>query len=416
MEASQDLQISVPSGYGTHDEYFATKYCQGGRTTYVLDLSLMQIAFTLAKPDPEQLLQGNRRIKLAHADGFARYLRENESWTSPPLLLRARASIFSFESLKLPIAGVAWGTLRVPKLLGRDEWKIIDGQHRILGVHLAWEGLSRDLDSAAAALAKVRDAREPEPVIAFHERELARFEDQRRRFTEERMTLQIAVEDNPDRFKQMFVDIAENALGISQSVKAGFDHRKVVNRAIDDVIEHPLLKGHVEFEKDRVGSSDDALLSLKHVADIVRGVEVGISGRIGRRLEAEIDERTLVNRANAFLDILVDAFDDLKAVQNGELTPGALRRRSLLGSVIMLRVLAGVYHELSGPELGSNAMPKEEVAAFFASLDMTAPVDPQGAWSSTGVFAETGMAPTARTQDLSKLVRVVTEWAKAESQ
>lgn len=404
--------VQVPSGYVTHDEYFVTRYCQGGRTTYVLDLSLMQIAFTLSKPDPERVLPGNRRIKRSHAEGFARYLRENENWTAPPILLRASASIFAFEPINLNVPGVTWGTLRVPKLLGPDQWKIIDGQHRILGIHIAWENLSRDLDAQTAMIARARDSHESATVIEFHERELAKLEAERRRFAEERMTLQIAVEDNPDRFQQMFVDIAENALGISQSVKAGFDHRKVVNRALDDVIEHPLLKGHIEYEKDRVGSNDSALLSLKHVADIVRVVEVGIGGRIGRRLESEINESTLVGATNAFLDTLVGAYEDLSLVQTGELTPGELRRKSLLGSVIMLRVLAGVYHELLHPELGSTAMSPDEIVVFLSSLDMAAPVDPSGPWGETGLFAETGMAPTARSQDLKKLVRVVSNWAR----
>ena len=38
------------------------------------------------------------------------------------------------------------------------------------------------------------------------------------------------VEDDSTAYKQMFFDIADNALGITSSVRARFDSRKVVNR------------------------------------------------------------------------------------------------------------------------------------------------------------------------------------------
>lgn len=42
----------VLSGYDTEDRYFATRYKQGGRTVYNIDLSMANVAATLPTPDP----------------------------------------------------------------------------------------------------------------------------------------------------------------------------------------------------------------------------------------------------------------------------------------------------------------------------------------------------------------------------
>jgi hypothetical protein len=72
-----------------------------------------------------------------------------------------------------------------------------------------------------------------------------------------------------------------------------------------------------------------------------------------------------------FLGCITEAFADLAAVADDTLTPQQLRQTSLLGSVGTLRVLAGVYHELSAAEVDD-----EEITDFFRRLDrhMIAPV------------------------------------------
>src|SRR5258708_35316328 len=85
----------IPSGYANEDTYYATRYEQGGRKVYDIDLSLLNIAATLPRPDPTRPTPGNRRVKEAHARGFARYVREKGNWGSPaPIPLGA--GLFSF--------------------------------------------------------------------------------------------------------------------------------------------------------------------------------------------------------------------------------------------------------------------------------------------------------------------------------
>lgn len=138
------------SGYSEADQYLATRFRQGGREVYCIDLSVPQLVATLPKPNPDQTLDANRRINLPHAKSFSDYVRENANWIIPPLLLRAPEGAFTFEPRK-GIGGTEWGVLTLPRL-ARHKLKIVDGQHRILGFHLAFEDLNEEQDAARGRL------------------------------------------------------------------------------------------------------------------------------------------------------------------------------------------------------------------------------------------------------------------------
>src|SRR4051812_47188012 len=98
----KDLMSQV-TGYDTEDRFYGTRYSQGGRRVYNIDLSLVQIAACLPEPDPSNLTEGNRRVRESHAVAFGNYIRETEDWVSPALLLRG-PDIFKFE-VQQEIAG-----------------------------------------------------------------------------------------------------------------------------------------------------------------------------------------------------------------------------------------------------------------------------------------------------------------------
>jgi hypothetical protein len=154
-------------------------------------------------------------------------------------------------------------------------------------------------------------------------------------------------------------------------------------------------------------------LTAKGVADIIRTVEVGIARRVSRRLEDELDDRGVANHTIRFLDVLVDSFPDLKAVDEGEKAPAELRRDSLLGSATMVRVLAGVYYDLVRKEDGPRRS-DDEVTKFFEKFADHMEVPIEDGWSATGLFKESGMAPEASQGDLRKLVTTVVEWEESE--
>ena len=268
-------------------------------------------------PNPERPTLGNRRVKPEHAKSFAMYVREHEGWVAPALLMRA-PDVFTFET-NLSLGGVSFGIVGVPRSKRRDI-RIIDGQHRILGLHIAVEDIARELDDARNRQAQA--TREADIDLANHYAPIiARLEKQRARLSSEHLAVQVHVETDQLHYEQMFFDVADNALGITQAVKVRFDSRKVMNRALDAAQRHALLRDRVDQEQDRISGPNPNLLGAKHVVDIVRTVNVGIVGRVSRRQEAELQEGALVQRSNEFFDVLLEAFDDLAAVADGTLSP-----------------------------------------------------------------------------------------------
>jgi len=403
------LDLIEPSGYASHDEYFARSFVQGGRRVYSVDLSVPQLAATLPEPDPNHPQEGNRRINPAHARGFAEYVQERRDWVCPSLLLRAPDDEFEFQ-LKKEIGGTDLGILAIPRL-ARNSLQILDGQHRILGFHIAWRSISETLQHDREAVAIARRGSSARKIQSA-EKALQATLDLRGRLDSERVSVDIVIVDDPVAYKQVFVDIADNAKGVTRTLSTRFDRRKVVNRALPLVAEHPLVKDRIEEESDRLASTNGNLLTAKHLADVIRTVQVGVARRISKQLEAELDERIVAKDAHRFLDLLVDAFPELAAVRDDELSPQQLRRTSLLGSATMLRVLAGAYHDLTVP--GSDSMSEAEVIGYFHKLGahLRAPIAAGSAWRETGVFVDSGMAPQASQGDVRKLTSEIVRWGR----
>jgi hypothetical protein len=277
---------------------------------------------------------------------------------------------------------------------------------------MAIEDIARELDDARNRKAQAR--RDGNDDLAVHyQRTIDSLEHQRQRLATEHLAVQVHVETDQENYEQMFFDVADNALGITQAVKVRFDSRKVMNRALDAAQRHSLLRDRVDQEQDRIGGQNPNLMGAKHVVDIVRTVNIGISGRVSRRQENELQEGALVQRSNEFFDVLLDAFSDLAAVADGTLSPEELRKRSLLGSSTMLRVLAGVYYQL----IDSNYS-DEEITEFFRALSdhMFVPIASGSPWLTirSKVFAEGASAPTARSQDLRSLTDEIAGWIDTE--
>jgi DNA-sulfur modification-associated len=404
--------MSDVTGYDPSIRFYATRYRQGGRTVFSLDLSLTQIAGLLPAPNPANPTEGNRRIKESHARAFGEYVRNQPDWVAPALVLRA-PNIFQFE-MRETIGGTEFGVIAFPRLASTD-LRILDGQHRILGVHMAIQTIADELEKTRSLLAAAKRTGAEPPVFQQFQKKIDNLNAQRERFDRERTTLQIFIEDDQIAYKQMFFDIADNALGITSSVRARFDSRKVVNRSLEDVMKHALLKGRVDPEQDRMGRNNPNLMGAKQVAEIIRTIAVGIEGRIGKRLEDELREDALVEKTNNFLDVLIAAFPPLEAVADGDLTPDALRKTSLLGSTVMHRVLAGVYTEL----VDRHKFDDEDVTEFFRKLapHMQGVVTVNSIWVKhvqADVFSVGALAPKSRRQDLKMVRDTMVAWATTQ--
>ena len=407
--ASADVATHVtrPTGYDTDLTYYATRYKQGGRTVYSVDWSPKQVISTIKRPDPDAENPGNRKIRPQHAVDFANYFRQNDNWVIPNLILRV-SKYFTFDPIT-EVDGTEFGIITIPRR-AIDDIHILDGQHRCLGMFIADERIAQDIDKAQQLLSAAR--RQRTSTKEFEAR-LKSLEHQRARLDSERVSLQIFVEPDPIAFRQMFFDIADNALGITASVRTRFDNRKVVNRSIESVLEHPLLRGRVDQNYDRVSGKSPYILAVKHVSEITKASTVGFSGRVSLRQEQELKEAAVASRAKGYFDLLVNAFPQFQSLMTGSISPETLRKTSLLGSVMMMRILAGVRWELVANHGFNDAL----VLAFFEKLapHMTAPVHENSVWitqiKEEGAFFPGSVSPGSRRQDSVNVLNAIVEWA-----
>ena len=78
----------------------------------------------------------------------------------------------------------------------------------------------------------------------------------------------------------------------------------------------------------------------------------------------ELSDEAVVEAVNSFLDCITAAFTEFADVAEGTLSASDLRSRSLLGSVGMLRVLAGTFHALSAKDIA------ESITSFFPGISI----------------------------------------------
>ncbi|BDT91511.1 hypothetical protein IFM12275_14870 [Nocardia sputorum] len=408
-QAAPEMQIDTGriSGPRRESTYIAQRSFQGGRVVYSVRIPLTNLDLILTLPNPDEPDPDNRKVDGRHAKAFGEYIAQQETWVAPTLLARDNGGCTFKEA---PGSEGRLGYLTVPWAVGSlSPLSTIDGQHRILGVHNAIRELGEQIKKIDREITKATRADKIESLTASRDKLSA----QLKRLENESVGVDIYVEPNNVLARQMFVDVADNAKGISSALRARFDSSKVANRILDRVVNHALLKGKVDLEQDRMTSKNPNLMGAKHVADLTRGVAVGVAGRIGKQRERELADETLVELVHGYLDCLAEGFKDLAAVAEGTLKPIDLRSQSLLGSVGMLRVLAGVYHEL----MENHDANDEDIVAFFTKLDphMNAPVSDTSIWRKTEAstdFEVNASAPVMRTQNLLHLVKIIVGWYK----
>ncbi len=413
----------IPEGLGAARpvQLPATMYRQGGRVMYHVVATLAGLTtIVVNRPDPNRPIEGNRRVDGGRAKKFATYVLKNNDWVSPAIIVRAPSGEIKFETLKEFEDGTGWGVLSIP-LHVLTEILLLDGQHRTLGTFLALDDINEQIaktrDSIAAA-ERNGDGHSAGELKGNLKKRMAT----RDRLGKEHISVDIAVVTS-DAAKQMFADINNNAKGVNPDYTTYLDQREIVNRISVDLIEdHPLLVDRVEIgQSKRMSPTNPNLMGAKTVADIVRAVHVGISGRIGRRVEDQMtrNEAAALQKVRSFLDLLITSFDDLAAVMDGAKEPADLRRESMLGSATILRVIAATYHELTKrPENAGDPAPmsRSEIEAFFKRLAphlRDIPIrESDKLWMSTGAFIAGNTAPQARRQSLKQLTDAVVDWAR----
>jgi hypothetical protein len=415
-----DIQVQpstfTPSAYQTDQQFFATKYQQGTRTVYGLAATPGELVGLVPRPDPAVPTEGNRRINASHAEAFARYFIENESWVIPGIILRA-VNMFHFESVQ-EIPSAAFGVMSYPKRRQGDI-HILDGQHRILGFFMALDKLDAEIEKARSYKATVRRTMPDDKRAEMDaQKEIDRLEGARDRFYKQRVAVEIQVTDDIDEAKQMFFDIAENALGITASTRARFDSRKIVNRALPMVLEHPLLLNRVDLDKDRVQKNSPFWIPASKVVEIIRTMRKGFEGRVSRKdNEAwKGEEAAIARETNEFFDLLVKTMPPVNALLHSQITAGQMRDTMLLGGQTFIRILAGVYYELRKDRKWSA----KQVEEFFTALGPHAAgrAHANSIWKQHApehLFNLNGVGPSGRRADSVELMNLITDWAIARA-
>lgn len=404
-------QAHRPTIHTTDTTLLASRFKQGDRTVYGFDVSLEQIVGLLPEPDPAVVLEGNRAIRRKHAYDFADYMRENTGWVAPSLLIRAR-DVFTFEP-QIAAGGSEVGQLTFPAVKTTD-LMIVDGQHRILGFHHLRRTLEAELRAAEEHHAR---ARKQDDFGALSRDAETRLSELRRRhaiLSAQRVGVHLYVEDDLTAAKQMFTDIASNALGISSSIKSLFDSRKVVNRVLPVLFQHPLLEGRIDPERDRITGTSAYMYGATQVSELARVTNIGVDGRYGKQMEALANDQEVASITLRFLDQAVDAFAELRWVTDGEMTPEDLRKSSMLGSLTLLRVIAGAWRDLKDVH-GWNT---DQLAGFLNALSgqTSAPITADSIWVREEMgdrFQVGAMSPSSKKQDLRAAKDILVGWALA---
>ena len=234
---SAEAQAPAIPAITTDEVALATRYKRGGRTAYSLLLTPLELISMVAQPDPKIPNPGNRAIREKHAKDFADYYLSHSSWIIPGIILRT-PGIFTFEETA---AGTGHGVLRYPKR-SAGSIQILDGQHRILGSHKAYQIINQKIETARnhqARAVRVEGGNRASRAVRDAEAGLRDANAPLDRMSQERVVVDIQVTEDSNAYRQMFFDIADNALGISASVKVRFDTRRTINRALPAVLEHP---------------------------------------------------------------------------------------------------------------------------------------------------------------------------------
>lgn len=406
------------SGYKPYTEVLAQRSVRGKhRKTYVLSLPLYLIGSYLPIPNPDEPFPGNRRVNKRHAEKFADYWMENEGWAAPPLLIDTTVPLHEDFEAQFSAGGVEFGILRLHQNASAS-FAILDGQHRILGWKIVGDRIADQLKGYHEKLQRARELEDRDSQQVW-EAKIAEAKAVQRRFEGEYVTVEVLQGLSDEDHKQAFNDIASNALGITKSITVSFDRRSMVNRiALDMEGGIELLTGRVDWEKDRVAGRNEHLISGRNLADLVRHVAVGISGRMTRRREIEMNEAAVAALVEKFFEILVDSFPQLQAIQDERANVLEMREKQMILSPTVLRVLAGTFHNLA-VNLEDERYPRlisegcEQARALFTELSkhMEYPLDP--GWYDTGYFAdEDSKTPLSRAQDLNGLTEVLTVWGE----
>ena len=433
ISTSEMAEKLAGTEYQENEKFNAMKCVQGEVVQYTIVLPMRAILHSLKKPDPNEILQTNRKVDKTRANDFANgYLYERAKtgdWICPPLTLRVHQSdVVSIDHITDQIVRI-----EVPKL---RQWLIHDGQHRALGTHYFHEQLTARIGELREQAEKARANGDKQLESQF--RAKVEGENQILEDILSRSSVQLnLIVTTAAIHDQLFADMAIHAKGINPDFALALDQHDPLGNIAKLLMEDlPYLPDLVSLgQKGRVAKKDDELIGLKSLTDIVRAVSVGGAGRIGKKVHQQLldEERIWAGRTGEFLQACFGTFSGLRGLVEGTTTASEVKNSSLTGSATMLRVLGSVWHEaVLEPTDPHKTVTVTEMRDFFGVLDphmdcfdevertatdgTTTTVigvpETKKLWMDTLKFRPGGTAPTARPADIADLAQEIIRWLR----
>jgi hypothetical protein len=414
------------SGYAETKQYAAQQTTRAGKTVYTITMPLSVVPVHLPVPDPAKPYEFNRQVDKSRAQKFADYWEGHpNSWAVPPLLLDASNS-YEFEP-KYPVGGgLTLGVLHLPDY-SRDQLRILDGQHRILGWSLVRKSLIERESKYVEALQKMNQNGATKLELQVIQNKLDSVKASIKRLASEQVTIEIITGVTLDDHKTYFVTIADNAKGINKAERVRLDENSKTSKIAKKVAStHPLLADNVDPRSATVRKAGKDFVSLSNVADIVRHACVGITGKMSLGREVWIPEAKMLEIANHFFDALQQNVAPYTKLAGKTIEPKDLRAKYLWGSTTIIRCLAGAYFELavkledSSETLQWKESGHKKFAQLLQNLDndvMTIKTTATNGerlapkWIKTGLVPTGSIAPMSRAQDLKSLSGLFSAWA-----
>jgi hypothetical protein len=436
--------MTTLSGYTTTYDFWGTRFHQLGLQSLSLHLALDTITGGfIQRPDPNERLATNRRIKLGHAEEFADYLLRGAQdttgkgkWTIivPALSLFTSPLAVDFtvdEDKSAP--GVEFGVVKVEK---NEPVQIWDGQHRTLGAYIAVDRLNKQSADALSNKAKAEADGDADKAAEF-DAEARRIQDVRRRLGRIIIPVSIALETNKDRIAALFTDVADNAKGINATALARLDQRNTFNRVAtiiyDGKDDWTLLDGLIDDDNAYVTQTNPNWTTYRDVAAVAQTAWLGYGARWTENKEESFlaaQEKDILANVREFYEALAAAFPQIDDVFTGTIEPSELRgagsHTSLLASSTTIKALASAWHDLrfghrwvqTGTRIVGQGYTAEEwdrdriVKAFanLPSMDAGEEIlDPY--WKNLPIFEAPYTAPTARAGNVRKMSMAIVDHA-----
>lgn len=411
--------MAMTTGFGPI-KVVATRYRQGGRQHYIVVTSLDQLlAIVPERVDPHLIKDANRRLHEPHAKGFGDYVWDTEGWISGPVTVGVKPDRLEFEPFE---EGVNAGTLSFPlELINSPQIRLVDGQHRRYGFRYFIDRETANIDKLRSRVKGAKDGGQEPAVVANLERQLRDKQNRLNKLMRESISVDVVEEDNLTDLQQIFADLAKNRPADPITVSR-FDARNPFNMAAFELMEHPLLAGKIETERSRLNSSSPYMATLNQFANnVLKILEVGINGRVSKKVVAGRKAKDIASRGQQFLDDMVRARPELAQLAGGQTTVADLRSAgNLLVGPTMMRVLAGAWWEVvirGATDTSGQDKRRQTFVDWLKTAPMT-PTKEQTPWTVAGLvrLEDDGQwsTPTARMQEVRRSVVLAANAATKE--